>query len=118
MLPLGWPQAAAFRVLLMVMAVGSLMGTCMEAEQPLASVTVAVCEPALRLVTVLLLWPLLQLKVYGESPPPAFTWAAPSLPPKQLTLVVETKFSEGPDEFETPTDCDREHPLASVTVTV
>ena len=88
MLPLGWPQAAAFRVLLMVMAVGSLMGTCMEAEQPLASVTVAVCEPALRLVAVLLLWPLLQLKVYGAVPPDALRIALPLFPPLHETFVL------------------------------
>ena len=54
--------------------------------QPLLSVTVTDCAPALSPEACCVVWPFAQRKLYGAIPPAAATVAVPLLEPKQLTL--------------------------------
>ena len=86
-------------------------------EQPLASCTVTLYVPALRLTaesTVLTLGD--QVYVYGEVPPVTVTCADPVLPPKQFTSFFTPADTENPDEEMTVADVVVVQPLESVIV--
>ena len=86
--------------------------------QPLASVTVAVCKPAERLLDVAVLEPFVQLNEYGGAPPFAETEAEPSFPPKVLMAVTKSVWQVRTGGELTLTEFKTEQPLAPAIVTV
>ena len=100
-------------------AAGWVMVTDAVAVFPLASVTVTVYEPAVRLVAVAAVPPEGDHKYeYGVTPPVAFVIADPLVPPKQLTLPELLAAATNNAGWVTVVCAVVVQPLASVTVTV
>jgi hypothetical protein len=100
-------------------ALGCVMVTVAVTEQPVASVTVTVYGPAVKLVPVAALPPVgAHEYVYGAVPPATPTVALPLFPPKQLTFTELVIESLGPPATVTVTLAFAVQPLASVTVTL
>ena len=84
--------------------------------QPVRSVTVAVYNPAHKLLIVLFVFPVLQLKEYGLLPPVPSIVICPVHTPLQVSEVVETIRAVTPFELFTLAEPLVAQPLPSVTV--
>src|SRR6185437_80675 len=83
------PQAEGVDEPAIAIARGCVIIAEAVAVHPLASVTVTVYVPALRLLAVALVPPLgVHAKVYGTVPPKGFAVAEPVLPPLHLSLII------------------------------
>ena len=88
------------------------------AVQELKSVTVTVYVPKTTFCKSSMVEASDHKKVNGLVPPDAVIKISPVASPKQFTLVMEFKTTDGPVVLETVCDADDVHPLLSVTVTV
>ena len=105
-------------LMLAVSCVGSVRVTVLIATHPLASLTLTLYVPAVKLLAVVLVLPLLQLYVKLPVPPLALTLAEPVLLPLHNMLLGVNVFMLGAGLLLIAAIAVWVHALPSVTVTV